>query len=133
MFLVSQWTLAQDTTWVESDTTKVVFEGFYVLEGGLSQVTISEFNPRFIGSVDLSYHFKPHAAILYNYGFTKNYFHFGLGSILGPLGILMLQGDDLSFSQFFLGILFTATSIESMGFPIPIGTNKEIMPYQYRQ
>ena len=74
-FLVSQWTLAQDTTWVESDTTKVVFEGFYVLEGGLSQVTISEFNPRFIGSVDLSYHFKPHAAILYNYGFTKNYFH----------------------------------------------------------
>ncbi|MDN4164963.1 hypothetical protein QWY31_05585 [Cytophagales bacterium LB-30] len=126
---IGPWALAQDSTSVAGDTSKVVFEGFYVLEGGISQVAISEFDPRFIASLDLSYHFRPHAAILYNYGFMQNYFHFGLGSILGPLGLMMLRSEDLTLGQLFFALLFTASSVESMGFPIPIGTDKEIMPY----
>ncbi|MEQ8472293.1 MAG: hypothetical protein RIC35_13965 [Marinoscillum sp.] len=81
------------------------------------------------GGILGEYHYSDRISAFFPVSFGVNYFEIGLGTIFAPFGLLSLGEDEKSLTDL-VGMFFAlVTSIESMGYHIQLGENREIIPY----
>lgn len=126
LFAVFIYLTSTLSLWAQFDSTKV---HKYTLYATGDFIDINLYNARAAGGLELAYRANRYMSFLFPLSVAKNYSHFGLGTFIAPLGLLILQSDDLSFGQLIGGLVMASTMIESGAFHIPIDRFKEIVPY----
>lgn len=87
---------------------------------------------RITGGLLGEYHFSDKISSFYPIGLGDGYFELGLGTFFAPFGLLALHFEDeeeQTLGQYIGMMLALATSVESLGYHVPIGRGKEIIPY----
>ena len=108
---------------------QVLKEGDFTLGGGLDYIEFNKFEPRYVVGLNGENRIGQHFTTLFVFDAGKDYLHFGPGTIFLPMGLLLLNSEESTFGDFLLGLLFVGSSLENIGYSIPMGQLAEIIPY----
>ncbi|NJN41357.1 MAG: hypothetical protein HC811_03075 [Flammeovirgaceae bacterium] len=107
----------------------MVQKGDFTLGGGVDYIEFTSFQPRYVVSLNGENRIGQHFTTFFVLDAARDYLHFGPGTIFLPLGLLLLNSDESSFGDFLSGLLFVGTSLEHIGYSLPMGHHAEIIPY----